>query len=55
VVKLSLDQSPWLPEEGKKIVNSWMTAYKKGYDDFKVATDEQYKKMEALISLQTKG
>ena len=55
VVKLSLDQSPWLPEEGTKLVNSWMTTYKKGYDDFKVAADEQYRKMEALISLQTKG
>ena len=55
VVKLSLEQSPWLPEEGKKLVNSWMTAYKKGYDDFKLAADEQCRKMEALISLQSKG
>ncbi|MGD0277469.1 MAG: hypothetical protein ABSB79_15725 [Syntrophales bacterium] len=45
MVNLSLEQSPWFPEEGKKIVNSWMKAYKKGYDDLKVAADEQYKKL----------
>jgi hypothetical protein len=52
MVSLSLEQSPWFPEEGKKFVNAWMTAYKKGYDDLKVAADEQYKKLEAFVNLQ---
>ncbi|MGD0277461.1 MAG: hypothetical protein ABSB79_15680 [Syntrophales bacterium] len=55
MVNLSLEQSPWFPEEGKKIVNSWMKAYKKGYDDLKVAADEQYKKLEAFVNLQKKS
>ena len=29
-----------------------MKAYKKGYDDLKVAADEQYKKLEAFVNLQ---
>lgn len=55
MVSLSLEKSPWFPEEGKKFVTAWMKAYKKGYDDLKVATDEQYKKLEAFINPQTKS
>jgi hypothetical protein len=55
MVSHSLEQSPWFPEEGKKFVNAWMTAYKKGYDDLKVAADEQYKKVEAFVNLQKKS
>ena len=51
MVSLSLEQSPWFPEEGKKLVNDWMKAYKKGYDNIKVATDEQYKKVEAFVNM----
>jgi hypothetical protein len=41
-----LDQSTWLPEEGKKTITDWLKAYKKGVDDFKKALDEQYKKVD---------
>ncbi|MDD5170848.1 MAG: hypothetical protein PHN75_18680 [Syntrophales bacterium] len=54
MVTLSLEQSPWFPEEGKKLVTDWMNAYKKGYDDLKVAADEQYKKLDAFVNLQNK-
>jgi soluble cytochrome b562 len=52
MITLSLEQSPWFPEEGKKMVYASMKAYKKGYDDFMVAADEQCKKMEAFVNLQ---
>ena len=52
MVSLSLEKSPWLPEEGKKFVNAWMKAYEKGYDDLKVAAVEQYKKLETFVNLQ---
>jgi hypothetical protein len=55
MLNLSLEKSPWFPEEGKKFVNAWMKAYKKGFDDLKVAADEQYKKMEAFINPTTKS
>lgn len=40
-----LEKAPWFPEEGKKAVTEWVSAYKKGRDDFKSTTDESYKKV----------
>lgn len=51
MISFSLEQSPWFPEEGKKMVYASMKAYKKGYDDFMVAADEQCKKLEAFANL----
>jgi hypothetical protein len=54
MISLSLEQSPWFPEESKKMVYASMKAYKKGYDDFMVAANEQCSKMEAFVNLQTR-
>ena len=48
-INLSLVRSPWFPEEGRKLVSEWLKTYKKGYDDFKIAADEQYRKLEVLF------
>ncbi len=48
-IRLSLVRSPWFPEEGRKFVREWLKVYKKGYDDFKIAADEQYRKLEMLF------
>jgi hypothetical protein len=48
-VNLSLARSPWFPEEGRKLVSEWLKIYKKGYDDLKVAADEQYRKLEVIF------
>lgn len=40
-----LDKAPWFPEDGKKAINDWVCAYKKGREDFKTAADESYKKV----------
>lgn len=40
------DQSPMFPEEGKKVISDWMTAYKKGCEDFKSVVDDNFKKVE---------
>lgn len=42
----TMDQATWLPEEGKKVIDDLMTAYKKGRDDFKKGVDEAFKKVE---------
>jgi hypothetical protein len=44
-----IKQTPWLPEEGKKVIELWGSQYKKGRDDFRTAVDEGYKKIESLI------
>jgi hypothetical protein len=45
-----LDQAPLLPAEGKKLINDWLKAYKKGRTEFKSATDENYKKVEDFFT-----
>lgn len=40
------DKSPMFPEEGKKVIYDWMTAYKKGCEDFKSVVDDNFKKVE---------
>lgn len=41
-----LDQATWLPDEGKKAVNDWIQAYRKGRDDFKKTVDENFEKVD---------
>ena len=40
-----LEKAPWIPEEGKKAINTWIAGYKKGRDDFKAAADDNYRKV----------
>ena len=44
-----LEQATWLPEEGKKLIQEWVEAYKKGIDDFKKVSDENYKKVDSFF------
>jgi uncharacterized coiled-coil DUF342 family protein len=39
------EKAQWFPEEGKKAINEWVTAYKKGRSDFKSSADGSYKKV----------
>lgn len=50
MVNSFLEQSTWLPEEGKKILNEWVAAYKKGREEFKKAVNESYKKVDAYFT-----
>jgi hypothetical protein len=45
-----MDQAPLIPAEGKKAINDWLKAYKKGRVDFKAAADENYKKVEDFFA-----
>lgn len=45
-----LNQSPWLPEEGKKTILNWVETYKKGCEDFKSQVDQNYQKVEDYFS-----
>ncbi|HOK06039.1 MAG TPA: hypothetical protein PK836_08415 [Syntrophales bacterium] len=50
MVTMFLEQAPWVPEEGKKVINDWVEAYKKGRSEFKAAVDESYKKVEDFFA-----
>ncbi|MGD2028571.1 MAG: hypothetical protein PVG86_01430 [Desulfobacterales bacterium] len=45
-----LDQATWMPEEGRKAINDWVKAYKKGREEFKKVVDENFKKVEDFFS-----
>lgn len=44
--ELVLNQSTWLPEEGKKTLQDLIDTYKKGREDFKKNIDESFQKVE---------
>ncbi len=46
----AVEQTSFFPDEGKKLINEWIRTYKKGRDDFKAATDENFKKVEAYFA-----
>ena len=50
-----LDQATWMPEEGRKAINDWLKAYKKGREDFKKGVDENFTKVEDFFNTFDKG
>ena len=45
-----LNQAPGLPEEGKKAVKDWMSAYRTGCNDYKKIVDDHYAKVEEYFT-----
>lgn len=50
MVSMFLEQSPWLPDEGRKAVTNWIKAYKKGREDFKSAVDKNFSQVQKYFS-----
>jgi hypothetical protein len=46
VARSFIDQANWIPAEGKKVLDQWVTAYKKGQEDYKKVVDDNFKKVE---------
>ena len=55
MVNISIEQSAWLPEDGKKAINEWTETCKKGRDDFKKLVDENFSKAEGFFAGQAKS
>jgi len=53
--KTFFDQAAWLPTEGKKVIEEWVKACKKGRENFKDAVDDGFKKVEAFLVETTKA
>jgi hypothetical protein len=45
-----VDQAPWLPEEGKKVITNLAGTYKKGREDFRKLVNDGYKKVEDYLA-----
>jgi hypothetical protein len=55
MIAIYMEQVPLLPAEGKKAINDWLKAYRKGRADFKAAADENYKKVEDFFAASDKA
>lgn len=55
MVNAFLDQASWLPEDGKKLLNEWVGAYKKGREEFKKVVDDSYKKVDDYFTQAAKS
>ena len=55
MVNLTIEQSAWLPKDGKKVINEWTEAYKKGRDDYKKFVDENFNRVEGFFVDQAKS
>ena len=49
-----LEQATWLPKEGKKVIDEWVKAYKKGRENFKGSMEDSFKKVEDFFAETTK-
>ena len=52
MVSTAMEQNNMMPAEGKKAVADWIKSYKKGRNDFKVAADESFKKVESFFAIK---
>jgi hypothetical protein len=50
MVQTFIQQSTWLPVEGKAAINEWSNICNKGRCDFKEAVDKNYKKVEEYFA-----
>jgi len=55
MVNITIEQSAWLPKDGKKVINEWTETYKKGRDDFKKFVDENFSRAEGFFAGQAKS
>lgn len=45
-----MKQSPWIPAQTKSMVNEWTSLYKKSTMDFKETADQNYLKLEEVLT-----
>ena len=48
--QMMLDQTAWIPGEGRKVMEEWAKACKQGRQNLKNAVDEGFKRVEAFYS-----
>jgi hypothetical protein len=50
MINIFLEQSPWLPDEGRKTITEWIHAYKKGREDFKNMVEDNFQKVQDFFA-----
>lgn len=50
ILGVFLEQATWLPDEGKKAVTEWISAYENGRDSFRESVEKSFEKVEAYFA-----
>lgn len=50
MAQMFVDQSSGIPKEGKKLMQEWLNAYKKGRENFKTLMDQNYDRLETMLA-----
>lgn len=50
LMKTLVDHTPGINDEGRKVIDQWTDAYKKGIDDLKKAIEDGYDKVEEYLN-----
>lgn len=54
MMDMYLEQTSGFPEEGKKAIREWLSAYKKGSEDFRKAVDESFNRADQFFTTEAK-
>jgi hypothetical protein len=49
MLQTMLGQASWMPEDGKKVINTWLDTYKQGRDDYKKLVEENFRKVDEFF------
>jgi hypothetical protein len=49
IINTFFSQAAWMPEDFKKVINDWISTYKKGRDEFKRAVDENFDRVDGFF------
>jgi len=50
MIHMSIDQNPWIPDDGKKICSYWTDAYQKQINNYKEFVDTNFYKIKEVMS-----
>jgi hypothetical protein len=54
VINMSIEQNPWIPDDGKKICAYWTEAYKKQMNNYKSFVDTNFDKLKEMMASHKK-
>ena len=52
VASTLFEQADWIPEESSRLVTQWIEIFIKGRNDYKVAVDDVFTRIEELVTAQ---
>jgi hypothetical protein len=53
-LKSAMAQANWIPDEGRRMLQSWVDACQKGYDDYKELVEDSLSDLEKVLVIRSK-